>query len=222
MEKLDAVIFDFDGTLAELTLDLEAMKHRLAALAEAFFDTRPVPTTQPALEWLDTLAHKLRSSSPAAAAELHSRGRLLITAMEMDAARAGALFPATRPLLETLSRRGIASGIITRNIAPAVQLVFPDIKEKCDVFIPREKASKIKPHPDHLLQALQYVNARPSHSLMTGDHPLDIQTAHNAGVASAAVTTGTAPPEAFSACKPDYMAQSLEDLIQQLENHELL
>ena len=55
MHKLDAIIFDFDGTLADVPLDLEFMKVKIAALGEVCLEERPTPGKTPALEWLEEL-----------------------------------------------------------------------------------------------------------------------------------------------------------------------
>jgi len=41
LKKLEAIIFDFDGTLADVPLDFELMKTKIAALGEVFLEERP-------------------------------------------------------------------------------------------------------------------------------------------------------------------------------------
>lgn len=216
--KFDAILFDFDGTLAELTIDFDLMKRKLAALGECFLDERPEPGDTPALEWLDRLAREIGSRNPAQGQEFHSRGRLVITAMELDAAREGRLFPFTRDVLADLRRRGIRTGIITRNITPAVKTVYPEIEQECDAFLAREDAKRVKPDPAHALQALDRMNALPERTLMVGDHLLDMETARRAGTRAAAVTSGKLGPEAFAACAPDFLAPDVAELMNILES----
>ncbi|WP_018126100.1 HAD family hydrolase [Desulfovibrio oxyclinae] len=187
----EAVIFDFDGTLAELTLDFTLMKTKIAALGECFLPHRPEPDGTPALEWMETLtAHVERECDRDTALEFNCRCRLAITAMELDAARDGNLFEFTRPLLLGLREHGIATGIITRNTGSAVRTVFPDVNEHTGVLLAREDAPRIKPHPAHLLQALERLGVAPAHALMVGDHPLDMKTGRAAGTATAGVMSG--------------------------------
>ncbi|BDQ34302.1 haloacid dehalogenase [Pseudodesulfovibrio portus] len=222
LAKLDAVIFDFDGTLADVPLDFDLMKTRIAALGEVFLGERPVPDGKPALEWLEELVQRVMKLDEAEGKEFRSRGQLVITAMELDAARDGALFPFTRPALDTLGRKGVAAGVITRNITAAVKVVFPDIEECTRVFIPREDAPLVKPDPAHLFQALEKVGADPGRSLMVGDHPMDVETAKRAGALSAAVTSGRMRPEDFAHLRPDFVAPDVEALLIDLEKAGLL
>jgi len=222
MQKLDAIIFDFDGTLAELTIDFDFMKTKIAALGEVFLGERPEPGSTPALEWLEELVQEALKWDRDEGMEFRTRGQLVITAMELDAAREGKLFDFTRPALERLSRRGVAAGVITRNISAAVRVVFPDIEQFTQVFIPREIAACVKPDPGHLHQALECIGADPARSLMVGDHPMDIETAKAAGTMSAAVTSGNTKAEAFSHLAPDFVAPDVAILMGNLDKAGLI
>lgn len=222
MPKLDAVVFDFDGTLADVPLDLDLMKTRIAALGEVFLEERPTPGPKPALEWLEELVQQALEWDEDEGKEFRTRGQLVITAMELDAARDGALFPFTRPTFELLRDRGVGTGIITRNISAAVRVVFPDIEDVVQAFIPREDAIRVKPDPGHLFQALELMNAAPSRSLMVGDHPMDVETAKAAGAMSAAVTSGSMGRDAFSHLSPDFIASDVGELMVSLEQAGLI
>lgn len=222
MSRLDAVVFDFDGTLAELTLDFDLMKTRIAALGEVFLGERPVPGPTPALEWLDQLVAQAMELDRDEGLEFASRGRLVIAAMELDAAREGRLFDFSRPTLALLRDRGVATGVITRNISAAVRIVFPDIETEVGAFIARETAVRVKPDPAHLLQALERLGADPSRTLMVGDHPMDVETGRGAGTLCAAVTSGRQEAAAFAPLRPDFIAPDVAALLPRLMEAGLL
>lgn len=217
MNKLDAIVFDFDGTLAELTLDFDLMKTRIAALGEVFLEERPTPGETPALEWLEQLVAEAMVWDEAEGREFRTRGNLVITAMEMDAAREGRLFEFTRPGLTILRERGVGAGIITRNISAAVRQVFPDLDEYLQTLVARECATRVKPDPAHLHQALEGLGARPHRSLMVGDHPMDVVTGQAAGTLCAAVTSGNTPADGFVDLSPEYVVSDVGELLQRLE-----
>jgi phosphoglycolate phosphatase len=147
---------------------------------------------------------------------------VLITDLEMEAASKGCLFPFTRDILKTLARRGIKSAIITRNCERAVRKVFPDLDTYCTHLLSREHVKRVKPHPDHLLQALQLIGATPEAALMVGDHPLDIETGLRAGTLTAGVASGRMSREELASRGAHWTANNCEDLLNLLEGEGIL
>ena len=208
-----ALLFDFDGTLSRLTIDFTRLRRKITALAEAFLGEEPEPSELPVLEWLDVLAAEISQFDEDLGRQFHTRGRLVVQATELDAAREAELFPSTRPLLASLRQSGIKTGILTRNSTAAVKAVFPDVASCCDVFMAREDAPRVKPHPDHALALLGRLGVLPARALLVGDHPLDIETARRAGLGAAAVMSGHADRETLLAAKPDFLAQDCAELL---------
>jgi phosphoglycolate phosphatase len=211
---IDTFAFDFDGTLAELTIDFDLLKRKLVALASAFLDEMPLGSGLPALELLDALAEKISQKDAALGREYHSRGRLVITATELEAAEKGMLFDFSRPLLALLKDKGLKRVIITRNSTAAVKTVFPDVLEHCDLFLPREQVRHVKPHPGHLLAALERCGSTPEKTLMVGDHVLDIETGKRAGAYTAAVASGKLGFEDLAKAGPDMISNNCLELVQ--------
>lgn len=217
MKRFHALIFDFDGTLAHVPLDFDLMRRKIAALAEGFLLERPQVEGAPVLELVEELSTTIgESAGRDAALEFNCRSRLAITDMELRAAEHGSLFSFTRPMLDTLREHGLLIGVITRNITPAIMKVFPDIQHYVDSFIPRDDALQVKPHPAHLLQALQILDVEPQQALMVGDHPLDIHTGVRAGVAAAGVTTGQADGASFAEAGAEFVAADAGQLVEEL------
>lgn len=222
VRPFEAILFDFDGTLASLHIDFARLRRKITALAEPFLGEEPEASDLPVLEWLDELAGEIREFDHALGQEFHCRGRLVIQATELDAAREAALFPFTRPMLAELRAGAVKTGILTRNSTAAVKVVFPDVTACCDCFMAREDAPKVKPDPAHALAVLARLGVAPGRALLVGDHPLDIQTARRAGLASAAVASGHSPLEALAAAGPDYLAADCPELLSLLRNTPLL
>jgi phosphoglycolate phosphatase len=214
--RLQALLFDFDGTLSRLTIDFTRLRRKITALAEPFLGEEPEPSPLPVLEWLDELAQEIAEFDADLSREFHTRGRLVIQATELDAAREAELFPFTRPLLASLRAGGIKTGILTRNSTAAVKTVFPDVTACCDAFLAREDVERVKPHPDHALGLLARLAVAPQDALLVGDHPLDIETARRAGVLAGAVVSGHASRELLAAAAPDFLAEDCPELVAQL------
>lgn len=69
-----------------------------------------------------------------------------------------------------------------------------------------------KPHPAPLLHALAYYDVLPDQALMIGDSRNDVEAAHAAGIACAALTYGYNHGEPLQACAPDLLLDSLNEL----------
>lgn len=221
MTCLQGMIFDFDGTLAELNIDFQFMKRQIAELASLFLDSEVRPNSRPALEWIEELSARMRQTlSEADVLEFQSRCRFRIIALEMEAAEKGALFPFSARLLAELRDMGMRTGIITRNCTAAVKAVFPDVHLACDVFLARDSVSRVKPHPEHALKAAERLRIAPEQCILVGDHHLDIQCAKSAGMISAGVGTGSFNLEELQQSGPDVVAADAEALVALLAGKE--
>ena len=219
--RIESIIFDFDGTLAELRLDFAEMKRRLNDLAIKFRAPVPPPAFLPVLEWLSWLEDSITEANGDPTGCFRQEALALIAEMEMESARKGSLFPFTRPLLKELLQQGIKTAIITRNCDSAVRLVFSDILDYCSAFFARDHVPAPKPHPSHLILALDSIHAHSATALMVGDHPLDIQTGKAAGVLTAGVCSGNTSREELLGAGPDWVAENCRDLITTLRQQGL-
>lgn len=212
--ELRAIIFDFDGTLAELNLDFGLMKERIVKLSSSRGLPPPPSDNIHSLELLSSLASEL----PVGLREdFLEQGHSLIREMELQAAASSELFPFTRPLLSRLAGLGVSTAIVTRNLGTAVKRVFPDIEAHVTAFLPREEVTRVKPDPAHLFEALERLGTTARESLYVGDHPLDVATGKRAGVKTCAVLTGRVGREEFLDHGPDYIigdCRGVLDIIQ--------
>jgi len=213
-QRLTAVIFDFDGTLARPALDFGLMKRRLGLLARSFLDADPRELGLPALEWIEALAGTMDARRGAA----FRRAALdLIADMEHEASLRTTLFEFTRPALAGLRARGARLAVITRNTRRSVDAVFPDARDYLDAILTRDDVAAVKPDPSHLLAALALLGRSPGEALMVGDHPQDVHVAHAAGTAAAAVASGDTPLDVLSQAGPDYLFPDAAALLARLE-----
>jgi phosphoglycolate phosphatase len=209
----DAVVFDFDGTLAELVLDFTAMKARVADAARHYLPDVPPPNGLPALEYAERLAARIRPASPEAATRFLARVARAIMDQEIEAAGHAALFPHTRQALDSLLAQNIKIGIITRNCRAAVIRIFPDAPRYAGIILARDDAPHVKPDPRHLLDALSALHVAPPHALMVGDHPMDLATGKAAGTLTAGVASGRVSKAELAAHAPDYLADDVGELV---------
>ena len=218
--RYKALVFDFDGTLAEVRLDFPEMKRRVAALAAGFAAPRALPPLppMPALEMIEQAASFLAAEDPEAAARYRAAAHEAVLAMEREAARNSTLFPFTRGVLADLRATCVRTAIITRNCEEAVRIVFPDIDAFCDCLLARDHVPRVKPDPGHILSALDRLAVAPSEALMVGDHPLDVQTGKRVGTLTAGVASGSGSWDDLARSGADWVSSDCESLYLELKH----
>ena len=187
----EAVVFDFDGTLVHLNIDFGLMRQDVESLL-ADHGIQPIGLKGLlALEMIDEATSRISEKDPVEGKVFYQNAHLVVTEHEVRAARKGRILSGVITMLKALRRRGVKVGIITRNCDKAVRIVFPDIECFCDAFIPRDSVTRVKPHPDHLIQAIKEMSIHhPERCLMVGDHPMDIEGGKRMGMKTAGVLTG--------------------------------
>lgn len=188
--EIKTIIFDFDGTLARLNIDFHKMRETVVELILSYGITKDKLHEGFILEMINGTFEFLSQRSHQDAWRFFAEANALIEDIEIEAAGHGELFGHTKELLTSLQSKNISYGIITRNCAKAINIIFPDILSYCPVIVCRDDVSKVKPHPEHINMALCKLGSQAHHSLMIGDHPIDIMTGHNAGTMTCGVLTG--------------------------------
>lgn len=187
---IQAIIFDFDGTLAELNIDFSFMKKRVYELIGEYGVEEESIREKYLLEIIDEVYKIINENRPYEANEFYQRAHQILYQIEMESAEKGRLFPSTKIILEGLRKKGIKVGIITRNCEEAVRKLFHDIDDYCDAFVSRNSVLKVKPHPDHLNHVLEALKVRGEKALIVGDHLIDIEAGKRIGMKAVGVLTG--------------------------------
>jgi phosphoglycolate phosphatase len=109
------------------------------------------------------------------------------------------LYPETIPMLRKLKARNCHVGIISTKYRYRIMATLEkyEIVDLVDEIIGGEDVSVAKPDPQGVLEAIRRFGVTPADVLYVGDSIVDAQTAENAGVDFAAVTTGMTTAEDF-------------------------
>jgi phosphoglycolate phosphatase len=217
MNLIDTFVFDFDSALAEFSLNFRLIRRQLRSMASAFLEPAGEEEGLSAFEFLDRMAERIGQMETALGLEYHSRGRLLITAVELAAAQKGKLLASTRPALTLLRQPKVKTVIISHGSTAAVRALFPDIRAYCDVFVPREEVLHVKPHPEHLLAALVRCGSDPHKTITVTADPSVIEMARKAGTLAGAVIADPQHAGELLDKKPDFVFEDAMSLLRLIE-----
>jgi phosphoglycolate phosphatase len=216
LEGIQAFVFDFDGTLAIPNIDFGLMRRQVDAIATRYEIDPGLFKHLYILEMIETVRARLDRSTAPCGEGFYREAHDSILALEIDCARRGGMLPGALEVLQGLRQQRFKIGVVTRNSAPAVRTICSIIDTLCDVFLPREAVRFVKPHPEHLLRALEHLQVPAQQAVMVGDGPIDITAGKALGLKTIAVLTGGDRREALLASEPDLILDSVADLLPRL------
>jgi phosphoglycolate phosphatase len=210
---MKAMVFDFDGTLAVLTIDFGLMRRRVLEWMKAYGIGEERIHEKYLLEIIEEVRHLMVEEKRAKEAEKFFDGaHQILREVELEAAAGGKLIPGSKGVLLSLREKGVKVGIVTRNCEDAVRRVFPDMDAYCDVFVSRDGVRKVKPHPDHLTSVMKALRVSGAEAVMVGDHVLDILAGKKVGMKTVGVLTGYIKREEFEKAGADYILSSVSEI----------
>jgi 2-phosphoglycolate phosphatase len=188
-----AVLFDFDGTLADTAPDLAAAVNRMRV--EQGLEPLPIERLRPfASAGARGLVHAAFGIKPDDA----DYAALRETFLEYYAERVceqTTLFPGIAELLAELQARAIAWGIVTNKATRFTERIVDALGLKPDCVACGDTTPHLKPHPAPLLHAAHQIQVSPQNCFYLGDDLRDMKAAHAAGMRPIAVEWGYHHPE---------------------------
>jgi phosphoglycolate phosphatase len=216
LPSFDAILFDFDGTLAIPNLDFADMRRQLNAFTAAHGVEVDDLAHLDMLALMDTAMAWLNRRGGEHGNAYYRQADSLLQDIEIASAQRGALLPGILELLDALRLRDISIGIVTRNCEPAVRIIFPDVDAYCRALYAREHVEQVKPHPAHLQAALSHLGVASDRALMVGDGAMDMEAGKRLGLFAIGVLSGETPRERLLAHGADLILDSAADLLHQL------
>jgi 2-phosphoglycolate phosphatase len=188
-----AVLFDFDGTLADTAPDLAAAVNRMRV--EHGHEALPIERLRPfASAGARGLVHAGFGIKPEDAEYAALRETFLEYYAERVCERTQ-LFPGIAELLGELRARGIAWGIVTNKATRFTERIISSLKLDPDCVACGDTTPHLKPHPAPLLHAAEQLKLAPASCCYLGDDLRDMKAAHAAGMRPIAVEWGYHHPE---------------------------
>jgi phosphoglycolate phosphatase len=196
LSRLDAVVFDLDGTLVDTAPDLHA--HLDDMLAEL---GRPGVELDAVRPMIGDGARMLLSRALEASGGLPEGLELDVLFAEFlrrytaRPLRFGATYEGVEGTLEALTEAGIKRGVCTNKPqAPADRLLSElGLDRHFSVVIGGDSLPVRKPDPGHLGTVLERLGADPARAVLVGDSATDVMTAEASGVPCVLVSFGYTP-----------------------------
>jgi phosphoglycolate phosphatase len=188
-EDIDAVVFDFDGTLANCPYDFARMRDALYAVATRHGVPRDALAALLLLEGIERGVELLGGATEAARAFRRDAEETLLE-LEIEDAQQARLLDGSAAALSALREAGVRVAIITRNCRQVVTGVIGDAEMPYDALLTREDVAQVKPHESHLRLALDAIDTQPERALMVGDHAIDMETGRRLAMRTVGVLTG--------------------------------
>lgn len=216
LSPVDAVLFDFDGTLIQPSIDFARMHAAVLDVVAGYIPDVGRYPQRHTLELIAQVQHDLAPRGEEAVARFTEDAHRAILEVELEAAGRVLAYEGAPALLETLKSRGLGVGIVTRNSRDAVERVLARIPMRYDVLLTRDDVTAVKPDPAHLLAALEVLGVPGERSLMCGDHLMDIVVGRRIGAQTAGILKPGVEASYFAEVAPDVILSRVVDLLEHL------
>lgn len=208
---IEAVIFDWDGTL------VDSKRALVASFQETTTEVlgAPFPTEHEDIERLVQVRGQEAFAEIAAGdEELYARIESVFHRVYVAQQETIAPFPGALETLVRLRTAGKKLGVATSKARIRLDLEAErtGIGELLDVSVSGDEVTVAKPDPEPISAAIERLGVNPAATLYVGDGPNDVIAARAAGATPVAVSFGFHPEEARAA-GPDHVIDELGELI---------
>jgi phosphoglycolate phosphatase len=203
-----AVLFDFDGTLADSYPAITASVNHV----RAYHGLPPLPEGEVRRHVGRGMPYLLAQTAPGGNPEADA---VLYREHHPSVLKSGTrLLPGVAEALAALTASGRRLGVCSNKpVAFTRQLLLDlEIVDRFSAVLGPEDVPRPKPAPDMLLEGLSRLGVAATEALYVGDMVIDIQTARAAGVPVWVVPTGSDTLEALRAASPDRLLAGMTEL----------
>jgi phosphoglycolate phosphatase len=188
-----AVLFDFDGTLADTAADLAATVNRMRV--EQGHEAMPLERLRPfASAGARGLLHAAFGIKPEDSEYKAMREEFLDLYAERCCGETR-LFPGVAELLAELRARDMRWGVVTNKATRFTERILAHLELKPDCVACGDTTPHLKPHPASCLHAAEQLRLAPQACWYLGDDLRDMKAARAAGMRPVAVEWGYHHPE---------------------------
>lgn len=214
VNSYSAILFDFEGTLVDFQWNIdEAVKELLAALAALGFDHGVFSKYDYATLFNRAIEESELLRLPSAVVlerigEVYDR-------FDMDAAERWTPKDNAKYVLENVMKEGVLTGLVTNAGRKAISILLErfDFKRLLNVVITRNEVSRLKPHGESILKAIDDLQVSKRETLFVGDSVTDIRAAKEVGIDVAMVLGGESRRQDMEKYEPRFILSSLSEVL---------
>ena len=212
---IKAVLFDFDGTLADTNpLIIRTFKETFATLlpARSFLETEILNCIGPTLEQTGQKYFPENSD------------RFVNTYRELNGKYHDEMikiYPGIKEMISVLKASGLKLAIVSSKRRDFVVrgLEQTGLIQFFDYIVAADDVTDPKPHPEGIEKAMKHYGLDADACLMVGDNSHDIDAAKHAGVKGVAVGWAFKGVDYLKALNPDYLIMDAMEIVEIVNKH---
>ena len=210
---IKAIIFDLDGTLVKFALDF--VKARKEAIAEIKRKGINIDNLSEKLSLYSMLKMIKERVDAKTFTDLEKSLWEILEKIELKAADETDIQPDAIQTLTKIKNLGLKLAIVTNNGRKATSIVTKKfgLDNFFEVIIAREDSKELKPDGGSIKRAIEILGVNAEEAIYVGDGVIDILAAKEVKVVSIAVPTGISSIKNLVEAEPDYLIDSLKDII---------
>lgn len=215
--KIEAVVFDFDYTLADSSQGIiECINFALEEMALEHVSAEAARRTI-GLSLNETFLTLAEHHEPHRCEEFY---RLFVRRADEVMVKHTELYGSVPATVEMLRENGLKLGIVSTKYRRRINEVLEreTLLHSFQVVIGGEDVEQHKPHPQGLFEALKRLECSPPSIVYVGDSVVDAELAKRAGVPLIVVLSGVTPREHFDDYEPFAVLENVSELPKLLEN----
>jgi pyrophosphatase PpaX len=218
--RIEAVIFDLDGTLAHFNLDFKTLRSEVRSyLMRIGVPASVLSVNESIFEMLTKTEIFVKNNGKPgkpfiAFAEVRSQVMAIAEKYEMEAASTTSLLPGANETLKELKRMNLKMGLCTTSSEKAANYILKrfKIEDFFQILVARDKVKYVKPNTEQFEVALKALNASLQTAVIVGDSVADMQSAKELKVVAVGLPTGVSNMEQLMNNGANYIITSLNDL----------
>ncbi len=218
LNDVEAVLFDFEGTLVNFQWNLAgAVQETVEMLKVSGFPMDRIQSRKYSAlmkEAMETASRVSRSPD-----EVKEKIGAIYDRYDEDALTRWTLRPKARDFLSAIKGKGVKTGLVSNVGKKALEkaLQKTNILQFFDVIISRNDVQNLKPSGEGIDLALNRLQVTEENSLFIGDSLDDIHAAKEAGLRVIIILGGENPKPELLSAKPDYLINDFGELLIFLE-----